>query len=105
MCGGTCRREGEKVTLETLEFDYPQQAFDADLFPASEKEAIAGCASSASRAAGDYETQRDFPAIEGTSRLSACLALGVLSPPPVPAQIARRATPGPGRRPGFGMAK
>ncbi|XNM70151.1 hypothetical protein ACLK1Y_03905 [Escherichia coli] len=30
--------------------------------------------------AGEYEAQRDFPSIEGTSRLSACLAVGVLSP-------------------------
>ena len=30
--------------------------------------------------AAEYEEKRDFPAIEGTSRLSACLALGVLSP-------------------------
>jgi deoxyribodipyrimidine photo-lyase len=73
-------REGEKVTLETLEFDYPQQAFDADLFPASEKEAIARLRQFCQQSAGDYETQRDFPAIEGTSRLSACLTLGVLSP-------------------------
>lgn len=30
--------------------------------------------------AGDYKTQRDFPASEGTSRLSAYLRMGVLSP-------------------------
>ncbi|PMC12263.1 deoxyribodipyrimidine photo-lyase, partial [Klebsiella aerogenes] len=30
--------------------------------------------------AADYDQQRDFPAIEGTSRLSPCLAVGVLSP-------------------------
>ncbi|XPE24250.1 hypothetical protein ACNKHM_03325 [Shigella sonnei] len=30
--------------------------------------------------AGEYEQQRDFPAVEGTSRLSASLATGGLSP-------------------------
>lgn len=73
-------REGEKVTPETLEFDYPQQPFDADLFPASEKAAIARLRRFCQQGAGEYDTQRDFPAIEGTSRLSACLTLGVLSP-------------------------
>jgi deoxyribodipyrimidine photo-lyase len=73
-------RGGEKVTPVALEFDYPQQAFDAALFPASEKEAIARLRQFCQHEAGNYETQRDFPAIEGTSRLSACLALGVLSP-------------------------
>ncbi|MCG1031322.1 deoxyribodipyrimidine photo-lyase [Bacillus amyloliquefaciens] len=73
-------REGEKVTPPALDFDYPQQPFDTDLFPASEKEAIARLRQFCQQGAGEYEAQRDFPAIEGTSRLSACLALGVLSP-------------------------
>ncbi|MDU1083696.1 MAG: deoxyribodipyrimidine photo-lyase, partial [Leclercia adecarboxylata] len=73
-------RDGGKVNAVALDFDYPQQAFDADLFPASEKEAIARLRTFCQQGAGEYETQRDFPAIEGTSRLSACLALGVLSP-------------------------
>ncbi|WP_312347136.1 deoxyribodipyrimidine photo-lyase [Leclercia sp.] len=73
-------REGEKVTPSALDFDYPQQPFDTDLFPASEKEAIARLRQFCQQGAGEYEAQRDFPAIEGTSRLSACLALGVLSP-------------------------
>ncbi|MBW9400507.1 deoxyribodipyrimidine photo-lyase [Leclercia sp. EC_58] len=73
-------REGEKVTPAALDFDYPQQPFDTDLFPASEKEAIARLRQFCQQGAGEYEAQRDFPAIEGTSRLSACLALGVLSP-------------------------
>lgn len=73
-------REGEKITPTALDFDYPQQAFDSDLFPASEKAAIAQLRRFCQQGAGEYESQRDFPAIEGTSRLSACLALGVLSP-------------------------
>ncbi|AUU84561.1 MULTISPECIES: deoxyribodipyrimidine photo-lyase [Leclercia] len=73
-------REGEKVTPAALDFDYPQQPFDTDLFPASEREAIARLRQFCQQGAGEYEAQRDFPAIEGTSRLSACLALGVLSP-------------------------
>lgn len=72
--------EGEKVTPAALDFDYPQQPFDTDLFPASEKEAITRLRQFCQQGAGEYEAQRDFPAIEGTSRLSACLALGVLSP-------------------------
>ena len=31
--------------------------------------------------AADYKTERDFPAIDGTSRISAYLATGILSPP------------------------
>lgn len=73
-------REGEKVTPAALDFDYLQQPFDTDLFPASEREAIARLRQFCQQGAGEYEAQRDFPAIEGTSRLSACLALGVLSP-------------------------
>lgn len=73
-------RESEKVTPAALDFDYPQQPFDTDLFPASEREAIARLRQFCQQGAGEYEAQRDFPAIEGTSRLSACLALGVLSP-------------------------
>lgn len=73
-------RESEKVTPAALDFDYLQQPFDTDLFPASEREAIARLRQFCQQGAGEYEAQRDFPAIEGTSRLSACLALGVLSP-------------------------
>jgi deoxyribodipyrimidine photo-lyase len=76
------QREGEKMPDATamLDFDYPQQPFDASLFPATEKAAIAHLRHFCQHGAGEYDTQRDFPAIEGTSRLSACLTLGVLSP-------------------------
>lgn len=72
---------GEAITeIPEREFDYPQQAFDETLFPATEKNAIAKLRQFCKAGAGDYDARRDFPATEGTSRLSACLALGVLSP-------------------------
>ena len=72
---------GEVLTdLPELTFHYPQQAFDETLFPANEKAAIAHLRQFCKQAAADYESLRDFPAIDGTSRLSACLTLGVLSP-------------------------
>lgn len=75
------RRDAPTVTAgETLNFTYPQQPFDAMLFPADEKAAIAQLRQFCQQQAAEYEAQRDFPAIEGTSRLSACLAVGVLSP-------------------------
>ena len=66
--------------LTPITLDYPQDDFDATLFPVGEKAAIAQLRHFCQQAAGKYEEQRDFPAIEGTSRLSASLALGVLSP-------------------------
>ncbi len=72
---------GEVLTdLPELTFHYPQQAFDETLFPANEKAAIAHLRQFCKQAVADYESLRDFPAIDGTSRLSACLTLGVLSP-------------------------
>ena len=72
---------GEAITnLPELTFSYPQQAFDELLFPANEKAAIAKLRQFCKQGAGEYDARRDFPAIEGTSRLSASLALGVLSP-------------------------
>lgn len=68
------------AACDTIQFNYPQQAFDAALFPADEKAAIAQLRHFCQQQAAEYEAQRDFPAIEGTSRLSACLAVGVLSP-------------------------
>ncbi len=66
--------------LPDLNVDYPQQEFDPALFPADEKSAIGQLRYFCQHHAGEYDERRDFPAIEGTSRLSACLALGVLSP-------------------------
>ncbi|MGL4725122.1 MAG: deoxyribodipyrimidine photo-lyase [Scandinavium sp.] len=73
-------REGKDVTAEAITLGYPQQAFDQEYFPADEKSALARLRHFCQQQAAEYEQQRDFPAIEGTSRLSACLALGVLSP-------------------------
>ena len=82
-CASAPTQRGEEAMpahASPLDFNYPQQPFDAGLFPPTEKEAIAHLRHFCKEGAGDYEAQRDFPAIEGTSRLSACLALGVLSP-------------------------
>ena len=66
---------GPAITLT-----YPQQPFDPALFPADENTAIQRLRQFCQQGASEYESQRDFPAIEGTSRLSACLTVGVLSP-------------------------
>ena len=59
---------------------YPQQAFDAQLFAADEKTAITRLRTFCQQRVAAYDQQRDVPAVEGTSRLSPCLAIGVLSP-------------------------
>ncbi|MGX8893698.1 deoxyribodipyrimidine photo-lyase [Enterobacter cloacae] len=80
-CVAAPSARGECVNdLPELTFDYPQQAYDHSLFPADEKAAIAQLRQFCKTGAAAYDARRDFPAIEGTSRLSACLALGVLSP-------------------------
>ena len=72
---------GDAITdVPELSFNYPQKEFDDTLFPATEKAAIARLRHFCKEGAGDYEAQRDFPAIDGTSHLSVCLALGALSP-------------------------
>ena len=75
-------RNGGPLTgvQERITFDYPQQDFDPALFPADEKSALERLRHFCRQQAAAYEQQRDFPAIEGTSRLSACLTIGVLSP-------------------------
>lgn len=73
-------REGVEVAVKPITLDYPQQEFDENLFPADEKSALARLRQFCQQQAAAYEQQRDFPAIEGTSRLSACLATGALSP-------------------------
>ncbi|EKA9345967.1 deoxyribodipyrimidine photo-lyase [Cronobacter sakazakii] len=61
-------------------FDYPCETPDALLFPAGEEAALKRLREFCQTAAGDYPEKRDFPAIRGTSLLSAYLAIGVLSP-------------------------
>ncbi|WP_368541596.1 deoxyribodipyrimidine photo-lyase [Enterobacter soli] len=80
-CVAAPSARGDALTdLPELTFDYPQKDFDEALFPATEKAAIAQLRSFCKHGAAEYEARRDFPAVDGTSRLSACLALGVLSP-------------------------
>lgn len=80
-CVAAPAARGEALTVSAeISVDYPQRDFDPDHFPPTEKAAIAQLRQFCKQQAAEYEAQRDFPAIEGTSRLSACLALGVLSP-------------------------
>ncbi|EAW2112453.1 deoxyribodipyrimidine photo-lyase [Salmonella enterica subsp. enterica] len=66
--------------LTPVSLNYPQQAFDAALFPVEENAAIAQLRQFCAQGADGYASRRDFPAVEGTSRLSASLATGGLSP-------------------------
>lgn len=66
--------------LTPIALNYTQQDFDSSLFPVDEKLVIAQLRQFCQQAAGEYEQRRDYPAIEGTSRLSASLATGGLSP-------------------------
>ena len=60
--------------------NYPRAPFSRDDFAADEKTAIARLRRFCEQGAAGYDQRRDFPAEEGTSRLSACLAVGALSP-------------------------
>lgn len=59
-------------------FNYPQMPFGRLLSTADEKTALAQLHAFYQQPAARYEGQRDFPAVEGTNRLSPCLAIGVL---------------------------
>lgn len=69
-----------REALTAVELNYPQQDFDHTLFAADEKNALNQLRQFCQQRVVNYNTDRDFPAIEGTSRLSACLAIGALSP-------------------------
>ena len=58
-------------------FDYPMQSYD--YFKAGEDNALTTLADFCREQVEDYAHQRDIPSIEGTSKLSAYLALGVIS--------------------------
>ncbi|AXU95954.1 MAG TPA: deoxyribodipyrimidine photo-lyase [Erwinia persicina] len=76
-------RSGGAIEVEDSSksrFDYPCEAIDADLFPVGEKAAIARLRAFCQQPVTLYPEQRDLPALDGTSRLSVCLATGVLSP-------------------------
>lgn len=61
-------------------FDYPRQAIDHQLFPPGEAAALKRLRAFCQQPVLDYPEQRDLPALDGTSRLSVCLATGTLSP-------------------------
>jgi len=73
------REEGTIKAHHPFKLNYPQMPFDPDLFPADEKSAIARLRQFCQQQAAEYERKRDVPAMEGTSRLSSCLTVGVLS--------------------------
>lgn len=79
-CVAAPRARGQALPVQPVVLNYPQQEFDATLFPADEKSTLARLRHFCQHLAADYEQQRDFPAIEGTSRLSAALAIGAISP-------------------------
>ncbi|SMG42914.1 deoxyribodipyrimidine photo-lyase [Cedecea sp. NFIX57] len=79
-CVPAPKARGECDFKERFAFDMPREAFDRELFPVGEPEAIGMLRKFCLQPAADYPEQRDFPAIEGTSRLSPYLATGVLSP-------------------------
>jgi deoxyribodipyrimidine photo-lyase len=60
-------------------FSPPTHALQA-LWPAGEDEAHRRLKNFVEQAIDDYQTERDFPARQGTSQLSAYLAAGVISP-------------------------
>lgn len=73
-------RGGPLSLSEPAPFDYPRENVDTELFPVGEKAAIALLRQFCQQPAEDYPTRRDYPAVEGTSRLSPYLALGIISP-------------------------
>lgn len=80
-CVAAPRIRGEEISVAGLAaFNYPRQPVDAALFPVGESAAIAKLRGFCLSPAASYPDQRDFPAVEGTSRLSPYLATGVLSP-------------------------
>lgn len=75
-----CRAEGAVNPHRLKAFDYPREDINSALFPPGEKAAIARLREFCQAPVTHYQAQRDIPALDGTSRLSAYLATGVLSP-------------------------
>lgn len=75
------RHAHPKVTRHQLNpFNYAMQDVDRQTFPVGEQEALTRLRAFCRVHVGDYPELRDIPARDGTSRLSAWLAIGVLSP-------------------------
>lgn len=72
---------------DIADFGYPEQAVAAADFPVGETAAQARLAAFCGQSVADYDSQRDFPARPGTSRLSPWLAVGALSPRQCLAQL------------------
>ncbi|QHF26941.1 deoxyribodipyrimidine photo-lyase [Pseudomonas sp. R32] len=69
----------DPVPAEAAGFPLPAQPL-RELWPAGEEEARRRLRRFTDECAEDYQKQRDFPAVAGTSQLSAYLAAGVISP-------------------------
>lgn len=61
-------------------FNYPHTELDAERFPVGEDAALSRLRRFCLEPVANYDKDRDYPAIDGTSRLSPWLAVGVLSP-------------------------
>ncbi len=71
----------ESTSSESVKpFDYPMEPVDEHRFPVGEAQALARLRHFCRQQAADYPKLRDIPAEDGTSLLSAWLAIGVLSP-------------------------
>lgn len=75
----SARIRGDKVPREIKGYPGADKAIQ-DFWPAGEDQASDRLTEFANERIGDYDTARDFPAQNGTSRVSALLAAGVLSP-------------------------
>lgn len=79
-CMPAPKSRGEKADFTAVELNYPRQEIDTQRFPVGERAAIQQLRHFCQNGAAAYEERRDFPAVTGTSGLSAWLAIGVLSP-------------------------
>lgn len=77
LCPSPTKREQTGNKIEIPAFDYPQQPYA--YFQAGENNALNALANFCREQVADYAEQRNIPSIEGTSKLSAYLALGVIS--------------------------
>ncbi|WP_226569185.1 deoxyribodipyrimidine photo-lyase [Mangrovibacter yixingensis] len=81
QCVPAPRPRGPAISDDTpIEFDYPQEPVDTVQFPPGEKAALQKLRIFCQQQVLDYHEQRDFPALSGTSMVSAWLATGALSP-------------------------